>query len=128
MLTKIKEAGSITWDTIRAFKEDDPFTMAAALAYYTLLSIAPLLLVIVGAAGMLLGEAQVQHALVDQARQLVGNEGASLLQTVMQNAAQSPKNSISMIVGFVLTILGATTIFAHLRYPRVDESPMFFMP
>ncbi len=115
MFAKIKEAGSITWDTIRLFKDEEPFDMAAALAYYTLLSIAPLLLVIVGAAGMLLGEARVQDALVDQARQLVGSEGASLLQTVMQNAAASPKNTISMIIGFVLTILGATTIFAHLQ-------------
>ena len=73
------------------------------------------LLVIVGAAGMLMGEAQVQNALVGQARELVGSEGATLLQTVMQNAAQSPKNTVSMIVGFVLTILGATTIFAHLQ-------------
>ncbi|HET6628567.1 MAG TPA: YihY/virulence factor BrkB family protein [Woeseiaceae bacterium] len=115
MLAKIKEAGSITWDTIRSFTEDNPFEMAAALAYYTLLSIAPLLLVIVGAAGLLLGEAQVREALVGQARQLVGSEGASLLQTVMQNAATSGKNTISMIIGFVLTILGATTIFAYLQ-------------
>lgn len=115
MLAKIREAGLIIWDTIRSFKENNPFEMAAALAYYTLLSIAPLLLVIVGAAGLLLGEAQIRDALVEQARQLVGSEGASLLQTVMQNAAQSPKNSVSMIVGFVLTILGATTIFAYLQ-------------
>jgi membrane protein len=115
MVGKLREAGSIAWDSLRTFTRDNPFEMAAALAYFTLLSIAPLLLVIIGAAGMLMGEAQVRDALVSQARQLVGSDGASLLQTVMQRAAESPKNSLSMIIGFVLTIFGATTIFAHLQ-------------
>lgn len=115
MLAKFREAGSIAWDSLRTFTRDNPFEMAAALAYYTLLSIAPLLLVIIGAAGMLMGEAQVREALVAQARQLVGDDGASLLQTVMQRAAESPKNAVSMIIGFVLTVFGATTIFAHLQ-------------
>jgi len=64
MLDRIRAAGSIAWDTIRTFGEHEPFQLAAALAYCTLLSIAPLLLVVVGAAGILLGEAQVQEALV----------------------------------------------------------------
>ena len=115
MFARLREAGSIAWDSLRTFPRDNPFEMAAALAYYTLLSIAPLLLVIIGAAGMLMGEAQVRDALVGQARQLVGNDGAALLQTVMQRAAESPKNAVSMIVGFGLTIFGATTIFAQLQ-------------
>lgn len=115
MVEKMREAGSVGWETIRTFTKSDPFQMAAALAYFTLLSIAPLLLVIVGAAGILLGEAQVQQALVTQARELVGDQGASLLQTVMRNASQSEKNVISMVIGFGLTLLGATTIFAQLQ-------------
>lgn len=115
MLERIREAGSMAWETIRTFGQNDPFMLAAALAYFTLLSIAPLLLVIVGAAGVLMGEAQVQQALVTQARELVGGQGASLLQTVMQNASQSDRNVISMVVGFVLILLGATTVFAQLQ-------------
>ncbi len=115
MWGKIREAGSISWESIRTFVQGNAFEMAAALAYFTLLSIAPLLLVIIGAAGVLMGERQVQEALVTQARELVGSEGASLLQTVMQRAAESPRNVLSMGIGFVLTLFGATTIFAHLQ-------------
>lgn len=115
MFDRVKATGSIIRDTIRTFMQHDPFQLAAALAYFTLLSIAPLLLIIVGAAGMLMGESQVQQALLSQARELVGGQGASLLKTVMQNASQSGKNLISMIIGFVLTLLGATTIFAQLQ-------------
>jgi membrane protein len=115
MTDRIREAGSIAWDTARTFNQHEPFQLAAALAYCTLLSIAPLLLVIVGAAGILMGESQVQQALVTQARELVGEQGASLLRTVMRNASQSDKNVVSMVVGFLLTVLGATTVFAQLQ-------------
>ncbi|HZD53993.1 MAG TPA: YihY/virulence factor BrkB family protein [Woeseiaceae bacterium] len=115
MFRRIREGGSIGWETLRTFNEHDPFQMAAALSYYTLLSIAPLLLVITGIAGILIGEAEVREALVTQARELVGNQGASLLRTVMQNAGQSTSNILSMILGFGLMILGATTVFAQLQ-------------
>jgi membrane protein len=79
------------------------------------LSIAPLLLVVIGAAGLLLGEEQVREALVAQVRDLVGDEGATLLRTVAQNAGTRHSNLLSMAIGFVLMVLGATTVFAQLQ-------------
>jgi len=114
-LPKLKEAGSIALESLRDFFDGESFQLAAALSYYTLLSIAPLLLVIIGAAGVLLGEEQVREALVAQVRDLVGEEGASLLQTVLQNVGTRRSNVVSMIVGFALMILGATTVFAQLQ-------------
>jgi membrane protein len=114
-LPKLKEAGSIALESLRGFFGGEPFQLAAALSYYTLLSIAPLLLVVIGAAGFLLGEEQVRDALVAQVRDLVGEEGASLLETVSQNVGTKRSNLISMMVGFALMILGATTVFAQLQ-------------
>ena len=114
-MPKLKEAGSIALESLRDFFDGESFQLAAALSYYTLLSIAPLLLVIIGAAGVLLGEEQVREALVAQVRDLVGEEGASLLQTVLQNVGTRRSNVVSMIVGFALMILGATTVFAQLQ-------------
>ena len=114
-MPKLKEAGSIALESLRGFFDGESFQLAAALSYYTLLSIAPLLLVIIGAAGFLLGEEQVREALVAQVRDLVGEEGASLLQTVLQNVGTRRSNVVSMIVGFALMILGATTVFAQLQ-------------
>jgi membrane protein len=114
-LPKLKEAGSIALESLRGFFGGEPFQLAAALSYYTLLSIAPLLLVVIGAAGFLLGEEQVRDALVAQVRDLVGEEGAALLETVSQNVGTKRRNVISMMVGFALMILGATTVFAQLQ-------------
>lgn len=115
MLGKLKEAASIAWESLRDFFAEDAFQLAAALSYYTLLSIAPLLLVIIGATGLLLGEDQVREALVEQVRQLVGDDGASLLRTVSRNVGTTHSNIVTMSVGFALMLLGATTVFAYLQ-------------
>ena len=115
MLAKLKGAGSIAWESLRGFFAEDAFQLAAALSYYTLLSMAPLLLVVIGAAGLLLGEEPVREALVEQVRDVVGEEGAALLRTVSQNVGTRYGNLLTMSVGFVLMLLGATTVFAYLQ-------------
>lgn len=114
-MSKLKEAGDIAFESLQNFFAGDNFQLAAALSYYTLLSIAPLLLVLTGAAGLMLGEDQVRAALISQVRDLVGEEGASLLQTVARNAGTQHNNVLSMTTGFVLMIFGATTVFAQLQ-------------
>lgn len=115
MLAKLKGAGSIAGESLRGFFAEDSFQLAAALSYYTLLSIAPLLLVVIGGAGLLLGEEQVRVALVQQVRELVGDEGASLLETVSRNVGTRYSNALTMGVGILLMLLGATTVFAYLQ-------------
>lgn len=101
--------------TARAFFQNHPFQLAAALSYYTLLSIAPLLLVITGVAALLLGDEAVRATLIEQARNLVGEEGASLARTVLANADRRGQGWISIAVGGVLVFFGATTVFAQLQ-------------
>lgn len=114
-MSKLKEAGDIAFESLQNFFAGDNFQLAAALSYYTLLSIAPLLLVLTGAAGLMLGEDQVRAALISQVRDLVGEEGATLLQTVARNAGTQHNNVLSMATGFILMIFGATTVFAQLQ-------------
>ena len=58
--------------------DDDAWPLAAALAYYSLLSMAPLLLVVVAIAGVFFADGQVHAQLIEQMRRLVGEEGAAL--------------------------------------------------
>lgn len=115
-VAKLRELGSIALESVISFFDDNPFQLAAALSYYTLLSIAPLLLVLTGAAGLLLSETAVREALIEQVGDLVGAEGASLLRTVARNAAAAnSSNVLSVSIGFALVLLGATTVFAQLQ-------------
>jgi membrane protein len=102
-------------ETANAFLDAQPFQRAAALSYYTLLSMAPLVLVITGFGGFVLGEAAVRRELLAEMDALVGHEGAALMETVMENARRPERGLTSMIVGVALMLFGASTVFAELQ-------------
>lgn len=110
-----KSMAKVAVDAGKSFAADEPFQLAASLSYYTLLSMAPLLLIVTGFAGFLLGQEEVQRELIEQMRALIGEDGASLMRTVIQNASSPDQGVWSMILGLALTILGATTVFAQLQ-------------
>jgi len=102
-------------DVLRKFLSDEPFPTAAGLAFYATLCLAPLLLIVTGVAGFVWGEESVRVQLVDQMRRLVGEEGASAMQQVMENASGPGKGVVSMMLGIATLIIGATTVFGHLQ-------------
>lgn len=99
----------------RKFWADDPFSLAAALAYYTLLSLAPLLLVVVGVAGLLFGQAAARGALLKQAQGYLGPQGASAVTTLLAHAPSPGASELSIVIGLAATLIGATTAFAQLQ-------------
>jgi membrane protein len=101
-----------TWG---AFLRVQPFRRAAALSYYTLLSMAPLLLVLTGFGGYLVSEADIRRELVMQFNGLIGHDGAELMATVLANAHQPERGVLSMTIGIALMLFGATTVFAELQ-------------
>lgn len=121
-----------TWavlvESVKAFFAGEPFRLAAALSYYSLLSMAPLLLIVVGTAGFFFGEGAVREELIAQMRALTGEEGAALAQTVIANAERLERNPTSIVIGGALMLFGATTVFAQLqgalnRIWRVEAAP-----
>lgn len=101
------------------FMADDPFRLSAALAYYTLLSLAPLLLVIVGVAGLAFGREAASGALLDQVRSYLGEEGASAVSTLLGHTAVGG-SELSIVIGLAMTLVGATTAFAQLQAAMND--------
>ena len=85
----MKAIGVVLYKAVVRFIYDDAFTLGAALAYYSLLSIAPLLLVAVSLAGAFFADGDVRMDLVDQMRRLTGPEGAALTQTVIDHTMSS---------------------------------------
>ena len=110
-----RKLAAVTADAAKAFAADEPFQLAAALSYYTLLSMAPLLLLITGFAGFLLGQQEVQRELIEQMRELVGEQGASLMRTVIDRADRPEQGVVPMVVGLTLMVVGATTVFSQLQ-------------
>ena len=98
------------------FSDDEAFTLGAALAYYSLLSMAPLLLIAVSLAGAFFAYGDVRMELVDQMSRLTGPEGAALTQTVIDHTMSQEASLWSLLLGAVLTLFGATTVFAQLQH------------
>jgi membrane protein len=97
------------------FNEDEALTRGAALAYYTLLSLAPLLVVVIAVAGLAFGADQVREQILAQIGQLVGADAARTIATLMQKASKPSSGIIAAAVGVVTLLLGAGGVFGYLH-------------
>jgi membrane protein len=103
------------WEALRTFDRDHPMQLAAALSYYTVLSLAPLVLVSVSMAGLIFGRDAVEGHLVTELRGLVGDSGAELVQSVLGHATLHGSGVFSLTVGLISLFIGATTVFIQLQ-------------
>jgi len=120
------------WQLIRlsvsAWVDDYAPSMGAALAYYTVFSIAPLLIIVIAVAGFAFGREAVQGELAAQLNELVGPDGAQAIQGLIASASEPRKGAIASLIGGVVLLLGATTVFGELqssldRIWRVPAAP-----
>jgi membrane protein len=103
--------------TLRAVQDwwnDNCLRLAASLAYYTALSLAPLVLLIVGVVGLVLDRQQVATQLATQLEGLMGTAGRELVTSIL--AATSPQGgTLATIIGLVMLLIGATAVFGELQ-------------
>jgi membrane protein len=96
--------------------EDDPFQSAAALSYYTLFSLAPLLIISIAVAGFVFGREAAQNQIVSTIQGLIGQESAQAVQAMIQNASTRPKTGmISTLLGGVILLFGAGGVVGQLQ-------------
>jgi membrane protein len=124
----VRAIWSVLSQAVLRFIDDEAFTLGAAIAYYSLLSIAPLLLIAVSLAGAFFAYGDVRMELVDQMSRLTGPEGAALTETVIDHTKSHEASLWSLLLGAVLTLFGATTVFAQLQHAlnvvwRVKAAP-----
>jgi membrane protein len=100
---------------VKGWRDDGAPTMGASLAFYTLFSLAPLSLVAIGLAGIVVGRDDAQQALIGQVASLVGEQAAFTVEELLDSARSIEQGVVAAIVGFLALIFGATTVFAELR-------------
>ncbi|MFW5973112.1 MAG: YihY/virulence factor BrkB family protein [Bacteroidota bacterium] len=103
--------------TIKEFGEDKASRLSAALAYYAVFSLAPLLLVVIAVVGFFWGaeEQAVQARMMDELSGLIGTEGASVIRTMLESAADPGTGIIATIAGIGGLLWGSTRLFAQLQ-------------
>lgn len=93
----------------------DGLRMSAAMSFYGILSLAPLLVLLVAILGWWLDRSYVASSLVDQIRSVVGAQGAQVVQQALSSAQQPSQGIVASAVAFVLLLTGATGVFAELQ-------------
>ena len=95
--------------------DDYAQSMGAALAYYTMFSVAPLLLIVISVAGLIFGVEAARGEIVGQLQGLMGPQGALAVQSLLESVNRPAANITAMVVGSLLLLIGATTVFAELQ-------------
>src|SRR3989339_52226 len=111
----LKQILDLIKNSVIAWVDDYAPSMGAAIAYYTLFSITPLLIIAIAVAGLVFGHEAAQGEIIGQIRDLIGQEGAIDVQGLLKNAYE-PAHSMLAIAGSVITmIIGATTVFGEIQ-------------
>lgn len=101
--------------TFADWMEDKALRLSAALAYYSIFSIAPLLIIAISLAGLVLGEEAVRGQLDDQLTGYVGAQAAAGMQSMIKSASKPASSWVGAIVGFATLLLGASGVFGQLK-------------
>lgn len=101
--------------TLSAWRADHAPSMGAAIAFYTLFSIAPLLLIVIAVAGYFFGQEAARGEIVRQLTGLVGTSGAQAIEGVIVSANASPHRSFIAGIGIVAFLIGSTSVFNELQ-------------
>ena len=110
-----REGWSIARQAAKAWNDDYAPSMGAALSYYTLFSIAPLLLIVIAIAGLVFGDEAARGELHGELAGLVGPAGAQAIEELVQNANRPGAGVLAMLTGGVALFLGASAVFGELQ-------------
>jgi membrane protein len=99
--------------------------MGAALAFYTMFSIAPLLLIVISVAGVAFGEDAARGEIYEQLQDLLGTPGALAVEDLLESAGKPGESVLATFLGVVLLFIGATSVFAELQdaFDRIWRAP-----
>lgn len=112
---RVKSIFSLLKEAFKEWQEDEALQLGAALSYYTIFSIAPMLLVVIAVAGLVFGREAVQGQLDNQIQGLVGAQGADAIQTMVANASRRDGGLWATIIAVATILFGATGVFTQLQ-------------
>ena len=108
-----------TWkmlkETVLAFINDEALSRGAAIAFYTVTSIAPVLLIVIAVAGLAFGREAAQNAIIGQLSGLMGQQTAEVIQTAVASAASKSSGLLATIVGIVVLLVTASGVFGEMQ-------------
>ncbi len=112
---RIKHLPSILKETAISWSQDDPWRHSAIVAYYAILALPGLLVIIITMLGYLWGTKSVQGRIYSEIESVMGGNAANSVQSIMENAALGDSSLLATIIGIGALVFGATGVFFHLQ-------------
>lgn len=114
-LSSVKRIWANIKEAVRGFGQHKVPRLAAALAYYTLFSLAPLLVIIIAVVGLIFGTEEARSQLVSQIQGVVGADTANLIRDMIERTQQTGSGLMATIIGVATLLIGATGVFVQLQ-------------
>ncbi len=114
-LKYLKRTGKILMATLNGFLDDRGLKLSAALAYYTVFALAPLLMLVISLIGAFLGKDAIQNNIYPQIKSYVGSSAALQIQEMIKSVSLSGKTGVAIVTSIVTLIVGATSIFLEIQ-------------
>ena len=111
----VKSGFDMIKESFKGWMEHGALDLGAALAYYAIFSLAPLLLIVIGVAGLIWSRDAVQGQLVGQLQGIVGQQGGQAIQAMIANAGKHGSGALATVIGVVTILFGATGVFVQLQ-------------
>lgn len=115
LLYRLKSGGEILRQASEKWIEDDAMSSGAAIAFYTIFSLGPVMLIVLAVAGMVFGEKAAEGAIYNQISGLIGSGGATAVETVINSAFTPHEGMIAKLVGPVAFFISATGVFTQIQ-------------
>lgn len=112
---RLKNIWGILQQAFTGFSNDRVLKMSGSLAYSTIFSIAPLIILVIFLADIFYGRNAIEGTIYGQIREFVGNEAAAQIQSMIRNASLSGKSHGAIVLGVVTLVLGATSVFGEIQ-------------
>lgn len=127
-IKRLKDIWTIVKDSVIDFWEADPMSHAAAIAFYTIFSLPAVLIIIISIAGSFFGEESVRQELYASISQMVGQDSADRVRTIIENTSIAKPSTLANLIGIGILLFSATTVFTILQHAlneiwRVMEKP-----
>jgi membrane protein len=111
----VKGVGGILKESFKGFSEYKVPKLSASLAYYTVFSLGPLLIVIIFLCSIFLGREAVEGTIYTQIQGFVGDDAAKQIQDIIKNASITGKGTVAATIGIITLLIGATTVFGEIQ-------------
>ncbi len=111
----LNEWSTLGKDTVEAWVNDYAPSMGAALSYYTVFSLAPMLLIVISVAGLVFGDEAARGEIFNQLRGLMGTDAAKTIEDLLTSFSEPKEGVAATTIGIVLLLIGATSVFGELQ-------------